>query len=134
MPRFFHVDRRGTLTDGALIELVRHDDVSPPTLQAHVDTLFPDGVTEHGRQYFVGFQVIGPVQEPAIELLFEYVRRAGFPERPSRFQSVFAFETVDEARRFRGEMGAAGASIWEVEVEAETAFRADMNYLRLVGA
>jgi hypothetical protein len=130
--RFYHVDRRGTLTDGAVIDLVQHKDVQPDVLQQHLDRLFPGGVTGHGNQYFVGFQIIGPIQEPAIELLFEYVRRAEFPDRPSRFESGFAFDTVEGARRFRGDMGAAGAAIWEVE--AESAFQADMNYLKLVGA
>jgi hypothetical protein len=132
MSRFYHLDRRGRLTDGVVAELVCHQDVQPPALQDHLNALLPEGVTEHGHQYLVGAQVIGPTQEPAIELMFEYVRRAAFPDRPSRFQSVFGFVNLDDARRFRSDMKAYSAHIWEIE--ADNAFRADMNYLKLVGA
>jgi hypothetical protein len=131
MGRFFHLDRRAQLYEGVVIERVAHKDVQPSDLQEHVDAMFPKGVTEHGRQYFVGNTVIGPVQEPAIELLFEYVRRASFADTPSRFESVFAFNSLADAQQFRADTGAAGAAIWEVE--AEPGLRADMNYLRLVG-
>jgi hypothetical protein len=131
MPSYYHLDRRNGFVNGAEARLVCHQDIQPTPLQEHLDALFPNGVTEHGRQYLVQAQVIA-AQEPALELLFEYVRRASFPDRPSRFQSLFGFGSLGDALRFRNDMNAERARIWRVEVS--DAFRADMNYLKLVGA
>jgi hypothetical protein len=127
--RYFHLDRNARLAEGAVIRRVSYTDVEPASLQVHVDEMFPNGVTAHGERHFVASQAL-PIQERGIELLFEYVRRAHFPERPSRFESVFAFDTLSNAQRFRDEFGTPDAVIWEIQ--AERMFRADMNYLRFV--
>ncbi len=49
MPRFYTVDRRGTLHNGQTLGLTRYDDVNPSHLQRHLDVLFPDGVAAHGE-------------------------------------------------------------------------------------
>ena len=65
-----------------------------------------------------------------IDLLFEYVRRSDFPSCPSRFQSIFASENVNQAIRFGNKFGKSGSFlIWEVE--SDVAFKADMRLLDL---
>jgi hypothetical protein len=60
-----------------------------------------------------------------VELVFEYVRRAAFPSRCSRFQSFFAWESLEMARAFRKE----GQALYRVE--SSSIFRADQSWLTL---
>ena len=132
MGRYFTVDRNRTLEEGKIINLVKYSDVEPHELQVHVDSLFPDGVTRHGEHYMLKGQTSAMGISPVIELLFEYVRRSHFPSRPSRFQSVFAFENIDQAVSFTKEYGKSEGLIWEVE--SDVAFKADMRLLTLKGS
>ena len=128
----FTVDRNRTLEEGRVINLVKYSDVRPPELQVHIDFLFPDGVTSHGESYMLRGRTPAKGVNEVIELLFEYVRRSRFPSRPSRFQSVFAFENIDQAVDFRNEYGTPDSLIWEVE--SDVAFKADMRLLTLEGS
>ncbi|RLC64268.1 MAG: DUF2441 domain-containing protein [Chloroflexi bacterium] len=127
MTKFYTVDRCGTLRAGLAIELVRYTDIKPPELQIHVDEMFPGGVSSHGERYFLKAQQSPKLASPSTEILFEYVRRALYPHRPSRFQSVFAFESKDQAIIFSQKFGSGDEPIWEVE--AKESFRGDMNLL-----
>jgi hypothetical protein len=75
-----------------------------------------------------------PSQWPAwdIEVFFEAVRRADFPRLPSRMQSVFGFESVDEAKAFVGGFR-AGQPCAIYRVQGEIAHKANMSLLQ-VGA
>ncbi len=130
MTEAFLVDRAQALSEGATLDLTKHTDMDPPTLQGHVDGLFPDGVTRHGDFYFLGSHSQSQAIEPNIELIYEYVRRACFPEVPSRFQSVFACATLDEAKRFRDspDWSGTGAPIWKVATP-HAGHRVDMTLL-----
>lgn len=125
MVELYTVDRLGSLTEGLECTLTRHDDISPPFLAGHVGQLFPEGVSNHGERYFLQNEAKALIASPMLELLFEQVRRASFPERPSRFQSMFAVETLEEALQFRSRYG--GAAIYAVT--ADITFRADMSLL-----
>ncbi len=127
---YFTVDRNKTLKKGQEINLVRYNDVKPPELQNHIDFLFPDGVTSHGERYMLSNQTFAMGVNETIDLLFEYVRKSYFPSRPSRFQSVFGFESIEQAKRFRDRFGmSSDCPIWEVE--ADIVFKADMELLTL---
>lgn len=65
--------------------------------------------------------------EPIIEWVFELVRSSEFPQRPSRFQSFFGFETRQEAAEFRNRYG---SDTQVVEVEYGDGFTADMEALK----
>lgn len=127
MPLFYTVDRQNYLKEDLVIQLRRYENITPPELQAHVDELFPDGVSSHGERYFLRGDSSALIADPNIEILFEYVRRASYPARPSRFQSVFAFISVDEAKAFRDRYGESNSLIWELE--ASESFTADMSLL-----
>ena len=127
MTKFFTVDRSGTLTQGMKIAIHRHTDIDPPSLQKHVDVMFPNGVSKHGDSYFLSSGSRANVTSPAIELLFEYVRRAHFSDRPSRFTSFFAVDSLPAATAFNDKYGGGAAAIWEVEADAY--FRGNMTLL-----
>jgi hypothetical protein len=131
-----------------------YQDEAQKELQAHTDFLFPSGVSDHGNHYFLNpqlsanmggtavdfvhacqsldqakagiIEVINNGNMAALGLFFEYVRRACFVDKPSRFTSFFAWETVEQAKAFRGDNH---MPIWEVECESY--FRADMSLLNL---
>lgn len=98
---FYTVDRRRALVAGQKISLVKYKDVQPPELQQHVEKFFPDGVTSHGERYLLRGETRTILLNPNIELLLEYVRRSHYADKPSRFQSLFAWETVAAAKEFR---------------------------------
>jgi hypothetical protein len=131
MRNFYTVDRKETLQQGIEIKLQKYNDIKPDYLQKHVDMMFPNGLTLHGEQYFLR-NTIKSIISPAIELLFEYVRRAFFSSRPSRYQSLFGFESIDYAQEFRAQYGKPDAPIWKVETELY--FRADLSLLTLANS
>lgn len=128
MKVFYAVDRTKGLEEGQDIKLVKHEDIEPPFLQEHVDALFPDGVSVHGDRYFLCDGAKGAIASPAIELLFEYVRRSHFPEITSRHESFFAWETLEEAKFFRQHFGASTDRIFEI-YSTNSFFKANMNLL-----
>jgi len=131
---FFHVDRLMKLHEGEIITLTKYDDIKPEELQMHVNFLFPDGISCHGKKYiwsenkYLNNCTMVNSSE-LIEYLFEYVRKSYYPQRPSRFKSIFAFDNFEEAKNFRNGYNNSIGNIWEVE--ANNFFKADMNLLRL---
>jgi hypothetical protein len=129
MATYYHVDRRGLLSPNSIYGLTHYSDIDPEFLQRHADKLFPEGFTVHGERYFLKNDSLPVVTSPAIELIFEYVRRASFPNRPSRFQSLFAWNRISDAGRFRDQYGNHKDPIWIVEYDENEAFKGDMNLL-----
>ena len=146
---YFHVDRSSALVAGTDVIADRdytscsfypvQDHFHRSDLEALVDELFPGGMTRHGKQYLLSEPLVirtqqGPLPAvphiPMIELISELVRRLLFPERPSRLTALFAWESLDEAIRFRNETG--GGKIYHVE--ANEIFRGDMKLLLLGGS
>ena len=111
-----------------VISLARYTDGVPPYLQAHVDQLFPDGLSIHGKRYLIDPDSRGNLPSAAIELLFEHVRRASFSECPSRFQSFFACTSIEDAHEFRKSYGNESVSIFEIYTENEF-FKGNMRLL-----
>jgi hypothetical protein len=142
---FYSVDRRGFYQTGATLDLWQQDPLGRPfwrlpdwfeaeDLRAHVAELFPEGLSLHGWQYMVErHDFIRPTNSDAlfvnhnmvVELVFEYVRRAVLPLRRSRFQSFFAWESLEMARACRKE----GQALYRVE--PSSIFRADQSWLTI---
>lgn len=129
MTIFYTVDRLTSLNENLSIQLISYQDISPKELQDHVNDMFPDGVSKHGDTYFLKNKSLGKVINSNIELLFEYVRRTKYIDKPSRFQSFFAFEKKEDALNFKQKYGNPDNLVWEVE--GKNYFKADMNLLIL---
>jgi len=106
MQTFYSADRRGFYQAGGSLNLFLQSPRFPlqqsstgatvQQLQAHLQALFPGGLSLHGWDY-----VTDPNLNPrdvANDLLIEYVRQAAFPHRPSRLQAYFAFPTLTEVQ------------------------------------
>ena len=141
----YSVDRKRIYVVGQTIHLYQTDPLKGRPLlnsntglftsrdiESHIRELFPDGLSAHGWQYMAD-RVINPVLNGqqytpcnhAIEILFENVRRANFSQRPSRFQSVFGFETAEAAAAFN----TGGWSTFLLE--AKKSIRLDQTWLRI---
>ena len=134
MNSFFHIDWSLCLQEGQIINLNKFSDNIPEKIQSHVNLLFPKGISSHGRTYIVSeifnydhCTVTRSVN--IIEYLFEYVRKSYYSQRPSRFQSVFAFDNIEKAKFFQDKYRNSQGNIWEIE--SEESFKVDMNLLTL---
>ncbi|VVY30221.1 Uncharacterised protein [Escherichia coli] len=113
-----------------------------PELADFLNQMYPDGLSNHGRNYLYN---PGPIMDGGddngegkallIGLVFELVRRSHFPEKPSRYQSLFACEQLNEVKQFRallakerGDENILTAPIYEV-LSWEPVHRGDMNLL-----
>lgn len=112
---------------------------SKKDLEAFTHELFPEGLSRHGKYYLLdeclvtfdasGAKNPGCPPAPVIELVVELVRRLSFPAYPSRFTSIFAWETESEAIAFRSKHGANTGMI--CRISGQVGFRGDMNFIRL---
>ena len=127
MADFVTVDRWNRFSVDQVLTPTVFSDISPPELQSHANELFPSGVSRHGEEYFLRSSSRANVASPVIELLMEYVRRASFPERPSRFTSWFGVDSVEEARQFRSRF--CGGEGRLCRVSTDNFFRANMSLL-----
>lgn len=131
MNRFFHVDRNNRLRPQSTVTLSIWGNLEPTGLQNHINHLFPEGFSTHGDTYLLGhgIQDRNLRREEIIEIIFEYVRRSSFADKPSRYQSFFAFESLGDAKKFKNDRHQSGSSIWEIE--GECSFKADMRLLEI---
>lgn len=115
---YYSVDRRGFYRVGEELGLFVENptshallpvrkDAEPQDLQNHLSIMFSAGLSLHGWSYMTCpgdfLQSNGQNYVPyetTLEIILEYVRRASFPDLPSRLQSYFAFSSLDEARKF----------------------------------
>jgi hypothetical protein len=156
MPLAFTADRVGSLKAGqtlALHKLLAPQALKLPGVTEHevtyslapghqarqrlsvealqrIDAGYPDGFSRHGLRHALA--PVGPNDNYYIEAAFEALRRARFPDAPSRFQSAFACATIQEAWGFATSFGGAtDAACPTYEVEYAEGLRADMNLLSL---
>ncbi|EBX1067450.1 hypothetical protein DQ010_25615 [Salmonella enterica subsp. enterica serovar Oranienburg] len=130
----YTLDRVGTLSSGAHIQLqdaIYHNN----KLQEHQTERFWQQVSRHGNNYFFNPH-INLTNAPEklsifIEMLLEERRKACFPNKPSRFQSLFACTTIRDAAWFRGSSRSPlSTPIYEV-LTTTNCHKADMNLLNV---
>jgi hypothetical protein len=116
----FHLDRGRLLVAGTVVSLE-----PAPALPAGGPDLgaeWPGGLSRHGAAYLCLPQ---PFTGSAVsEIVFEFVRRGEFGAVHSRMQSLFAMETLAEARAFRHRTGDLTVPI--VRVDGVVALKANM--------
>ena len=126
--KLYTVDRKGTLNPGDICDLVVYDDINPKSLANHVSSMFPGGVSAHGERYFLQNSAHSTIISPMLELVFEYVRRSKFPHLPSRFQCMFAMDSVAAANQFKHQYDCNDAPVYRVESQTTT-IKVDMTLL-----
>lgn len=141
--QFFHVSRQGELPPELIMIRDYLDEALPATstpedhdLHSAFKNYFPDGISSHGRGYLGeplaykydnGRPFIPTIY--TIEIIFELVRKLKYPALPSRYTSLYVWETLDEAKVFKSKYGSTGNPIYVVR--GANPFRVDMNLLSL---
>ena len=134
MGKFYHLDKTNKLYQGQIIDLKKINDIKggdakvTELLQEHINNMFPYGISRHGDNYFASSNYI-PYLHPTAELLLEYIRKAQYKDKPSRFESFFAVKDANQLIKL-GELlkiNLSNCSIWEVECIEY--FKADMFLL-----
>lgn len=136
--RYFSVDRRGAYAEGLSIALQPNQNSQGNEIHEHIHDMYPAGFSRHGAQYF---RDVWPGVElhdlnwnsGILELLLEGVRRAHYPDRPCRYQSLFACDSLDSALGFRGASGNATNGIYELQPK-DGVHRGDMTIYSLGGS
>lgn len=141
MAKFFHVDSNRRLRPCDVVDLQSPTFRQAESKYAHLLDLFRDGLSAHSVRY------LGPKgatsENAEIEAELETIRRNVCPDAPSRFQSIFAFDNIDDARRYacagftpqmamsidvgRNLLTPSSPNIWLLE--GQFSFRGDMKAL-----
>ncbi|GAA5785672.1 hypothetical protein YWS52_19940 [Chitiniphilus shinanonensis] len=126
--KYYSVDRSGGLAKDKQIFLEPNPDPNGNQVMVHINDMYPAGFSRHGMLYFREPRLISPSpehQSGILELLLEATRKAYYPDKPCRYQSVFAWDSIEAADRFRTQYGKATDPIYELHPQAEV-HRGDM--------
>jgi hypothetical protein len=135
MPTFWHLDARGTIREGDVLGPVVYAPMGLPDSYADLLELFPEGFTPGGWRRLT--TPLAALDVPTwgalnLELVLELVRRARFPDKPSRLAAVFAHDSlamgVWAAGKWR-EAHQEGPDIFWL-VESERFHRGDQNIVQ----
>ncbi len=143
---FFHVSRLGKLPaklslDGKVPDFaaLRTDNYfNEKQYQEAIDRFLPNGISKQGENYLfkpleyfkINDNENSVTYSPVIEMVFELVRQLHFANLPSRYASLFAWKTIEEAYEFIKYHGGNHDCII-YKISACNFFKADMNLVRL---
>ena len=132
----YHVDRANTLTAGQIIDYRQANLASdaPDYLKTGIEKFFEGGISRHGQEYLqrpilVSGNPITVESDTYLEVILELIRQKMYPDLPSRYQSFFAYGSIDQAKAwFNPNLPYITTSIWEVESEKSCKF--DIGWLK----
>jgi hypothetical protein len=124
----YHIDRLNKLKPGMTIKL-ENINVNPTVLKDIIDQRYPEGLSAHGEKYYAQQANRDTLQDILTENIYEYERKLYYPHKPSRLQSFFASETMDEAMLWVSKIGLMNYTIWEVEFDDDQFVKLDASWL-----
>ena len=86
----YHADTLQQLHDGQILTL--------RPARTPIRHLYPKGVSSYGERAFLKPENQEQATMQAIDIMFDYVRCLYFPDKPSRFTSVFASASLEDSR------------------------------------
>lgn len=128
--KLYHIDRAGHLKENDEIEPIKDIQIRQPHLLKEcenlINNIYPEGLSFHGRRYFLdninNFSM-------GLDIIFEYERRLHYPEKLSRYQSLFAFDKQGVYQFIqKKELNYEYYKIYEIEYEY--CEKHDMNLIR----
>lgn len=128
MTTYYTVDSGNYYSQGMIINPITPS-IQPVELQSMVSTLFPRGVSHHGDGYFLSAAAIAGEINYSIDWGLEFYRRAMRPNTPSRYECIFACETLNGAIAFRTQFRPPNSPIYEVDADETLVHRGDMSLL-----
>lgn len=142
LEKYYTLDSANSLFPFHEITL-RHYTPKQPELAEFLNQIHPDGLSRHGYNYLYNPALFDEDHQRdnalLIGLILELVRRSDFPDKPSRYQSLFACQEISEVKQFRellanerGDDGIRTAPIYEVRNQ-NPVHRGDMRLLNSDG-
>ncbi|EPX8934425.1 DUF2441 domain-containing protein [Morganella morganii] len=104
-------------------------------LEAYLSEFFPSGISRHGMQYLLdnnnhirsNYKEPLITLSPAIEIIYETIRRNEFSEKPSRMTCAFACQSIPDAQNYFND---ASLPIFEISTKNKY-FIADSSLLKI---
>ena len=128
MKTFYTVDRRGIYTQQQQFELIKPN-IKPDELQTIAQKFFNQGYSPQGDAYFLSGQAIATDRSVMIDFSLELYRRAFYPDKPSRYTSIFACTNIEDADKFRKGFSTSNAQIYEINCQEGEFHIGDMSLL-----
>ncbi|EDW2324458.1 DUF2441 domain-containing protein [Salmonella enterica subsp. enterica] len=97
----YSADRRGRYNANALMDFssMQLPVTDTYAIDSFIGAKFNFKISEHGLRYLFPRRELNG--DDLMELIVELVRQMQFPEKPSRYQSIFACEKIEDANYFR---------------------------------
>jgi len=95
----YHLDRFKLLQEGQVIEYLRTP-IHPEDLNQMVYDKYPKGLSHHGDLYYAREIEQQFISDSILENILEYERLLYYPNRPSRFQSIFTSPSLEQLRQW----------------------------------
>lgn len=128
MTTYYTVDSGNYYSPGMIATPITPS-INPIALQDMVTSLFPRGVSKHGDDYFLSANALAGHINYSIDWGLEFYRRAMRANTPSRYECIFACESLEGALAFRLQYRSQNAPIYEVEADENLVHRGDMALL-----
>jgi hypothetical protein len=131
----YHIDRKNLLTPNKIIGLNTSIRIDPVILQTQLENAFPDGVSNHGDQYFASHSNKYNAGNFVYESAFEYERKLRFSDKISRYQAFFGIKTVDDLKIWLNFFSNNDTSlqkqmaIWEIDTLDSTVQEFDASFI-----
>lgn len=130
MTTYYRVDRINAYSEGDTITLTSPTDIPSDFLDVQ-NMLSPGGLSPHGLNYLTNRVMPSTNVNASIDLSLELFRRSFFSAKPSRYQSIFAWDNLDDAKSFMASLlpEFPKCVIYEVENPSNDIHRGDMSLL-----
>ncbi|MCQ1664004.1 hypothetical protein [Escherichia coli] len=127
---YYRVDRVNAYSEGDTITLTSPTDIPSDFLDV-LTMLSPGGLSPHGLNYLTNRGMPSTDVNASIDLSLELFRRSFFSTKPSRYQSVFAWDNLDDAKSFMESLlpQFPNCVIYEIYANSEDIHRGDMSLL-----
>ena len=125
---FYHIDRTNSLEVGQVVTLIKDFHEYPNSYKNVILKLYPEGLSRHGFVYST-IHLGENNEDQQKETAFELNRQLYFPDKISRFQAFFCFQTIEYASKFARDYCKRWPEykVYEVEVDHDNYFVGDMN-------
>lgn len=130
MNTYYRVDRVNAYSEGDTITLTSPTDIPSDFLDV-LNMLSPGGVSPHGFNYLANGSMPSTDVNASIDLSLELFRRSFFSDKPSRYQSIFAWDNIDDAKAFMASLlpEFPNCVIYKISANPEDIHRGDMSLL-----
>lgn len=127
--KLYHIDRNCLLHERQKIDYIDKYDYLKPLFKENVEIIekrYNNKLSSHGRRYFLDEY---NAKSCGIDIIFEYERIINYPDKISRFQSLFAFD-IEGVLQFieKKELDFEFFKVYEVEYDYYE--KHDMNLIR----